>query len=155
MSHLTCLIKLTWSPSFRCHELNTVFYLIFFAKMPAGLTSILAATIISTRFAQVPWPGCATNFKAGRRPNRDWRAWYKHPTTSATNIKVYIYRDPPFNWAHKVSKPVFTNRTHICLSRLFLRLVPCRTAPAWTSQLLLFILVSSIPMTVSNQRHTF
>ena len=46
------------------------------------------------------WPGC-TN-KDTRVDHRDWRAWYKKLNNSGLDIKVHVYRDPPFNWLHPV-----------------------------------------------------
>ena len=46
------------------------------------------------------WPGCAE--QDARKGHRDWHAWYKQQK-SVPDIKVHVYREPPFNWLHPVS----------------------------------------------------
>ena len=50
-----------------------------------------------------PWPGCMG--KLTRHAHRDWSAWYSTLlyNASVSDIKVHVYRDPPFNWLHPVS----------------------------------------------------
>ena len=53
--------------------------------------------------ARTIWPGCVG--KLTRHAHRDWSAWYSTllSNASVSDIKVHVYRDPPFNWLHPVS----------------------------------------------------
>ena len=56
-----------------------------------------------TPAARTIWPGCVG--KLTRHAHRDWSAWYSTllSNASVSDIKVHVYRDPPFNWLHPVS----------------------------------------------------
>ena len=64
------------------------------------------------------WPGCVA--KSERINHRDWFEWYKRQKTSAPDIKVHVYRDPPFNWLH----PVSCKRTLKLLSKCCSECIP-------------------------------
>ena len=56
-----------------------------------------------TPAARTIWPGCVG--KLTRHAHRDWSAWYSTllSNASVSDIKVHVYRDPPFSWLHPVS----------------------------------------------------
>ena len=64
------------------------------------------------------WSGCVA--KSERIYERDWFEWYGRQKTSAPDIKVHVYRDPPFNWLH----PVSCKRTLKLLSKCCAECIP-------------------------------
>ena len=66
--------------------------------------------VAKTKIANDTWPGCGD--KIARHDQRDWSAWYKwYKNKSMPDIKVHVYRHPPFNWLHPVSNKCTLNPT--------------------------------------------
>ena len=117
-------------------------------------TYFFVAAFIGSARNQSRWPGCNNANDPVHRENpienhRNWHAWYKQ----RPDVKVHVYRDPPFNWLHPVScntsKIVKTPLKSFYLNILQTLSLTCRTAPVWTISILPCILALSILTTVS------
>ena len=77
----------------------------FYDKSNMALFLILLCCILGS--TQATWPLCATNPKHQRiGSNRNWTEWIQRKS-SLSDIKVYVYDAPPFNWLHPVRATVF------------------------------------------------